>query len=198
MNAHRTRRHLLTGLGAASAAIALTAAPRGEAAPGEPLLLGRANRAGSRPTRISSRVALRGALEIENLNPEGKGTGLDVSSGGVGIHALGMVGGTGLFTESRDGRALAVIGRSAFVHAGVATIAAGSADVIVETRYFIHPGEAIIATLQGEGGAGVAVRFAERQSDGFHARVALTKAATRDVVVAFWMVEPWNGFEPRG
>jgi hypothetical protein len=204
MGSSITRRTAL----AAAAGSALAAAihgPRAEAAPGGPLLLGRTNLAGSAQTVLRSRASGRpqgvslAVLRVENMDPEGEGTGLFVQGAGhIAIDSYGQLGATAVRAVSNDGLALDAEGLVRFSYSGRVRFNAGQSTIRLRlSGQLALPGSAnVLATLQGNGGAGVAVRFARRitpapGAPGFGevVEITLTRPAKNAVDVAFWLFE---------
>lgn len=203
MSLHLSRRTALRagGLSAAVATIGRSMGRAGEAAVGEPLILGRLNLAGRRTTTLRSKATSGGpagaaTLVVENLDPTGRGGGLFVhSTGGTCIGTYGQVGGTAISANSNDGLAIAASGRVSFDFAGSVVIPAGQASRRVKLatgNVHFPPGAHVLATLQGDAGPGVAIRHVEvldpTATPDFEAiEFVLTAASAQDVTVAFWV-----------
>ena len=201
-----SRRLTLMAAGLSAAGVA-TAAIRGnasEAASGDPLLLGKVNLAGNKRTLLRSRVgkdsagSARATLEVENLNPAGEGVGLFVwGVGNACITTYGQLGATGIRANSNDGYAIEAQGRVSFDYSGAVRFKVGQSVrkvKLISGQLVVPETSFVLATLQGDGGAGVGVRYARRipiaQMQPLEViEIALTAPAQKAVEVAFWVFE---------
>jgi hypothetical protein len=115
------------------------------------------------------------------------GTGLSgVSTTGTGVRAS--------VATNATGRALAVYGRAGFLGVSVATIAVGTDSTTVTPAVPIRTSSVVLATLQGDAGEGISMRYAAiirpPRPAAPYVRVALTGNASTDVEVAYFVVEP--------
>lgn len=137
-------------IAAGAAAFAAQALPAG-ATTGNPLILGRDNRAGQ-PAAFRANRQLSGAVllslegyadaptpRVENPWEYSDGMGVDISTDGA----------TGLQITTKTGTALSVDGRATFSRSGVATIPAGHANWTV-ADVGIGEGSFVLATLQAD------------------------------------------------
>lgn len=192
MTTRLNRRSTLAVAGASLAALAAGRTGGTEAAANSPLIIGQLNLGSGKRTRLKSNVGGgRAALEIENLNPSATGAGLDVFAAGTAIRASGPVGATAIKLTSR-GRALDADGNVAFSFAGSLRFKAGQTKrhVQVMSNAAFAEGSYVLATLQDDAGAGVAVRYGKLGPGGIEIEIALTAAPTKPVTAAWWVFLP--------
>lgn len=116
------------------------------------------------------------------------------STGGACITTYGQLGATAVVASSNDGYAVVANGLVQFDFAGVVQVTAGEASARVKLasgNVHFPEGSRVLATMQGDGGPGVAVRFVKRLAadpPDFEALdIVLTAPATQPVDVAFWV-----------
>ncbi len=195
MTTRMNRRSTLAVAGASLATLVASRTGPTEAAANDPLVIGKLNLGSGKQTRLRSNVGGgRATLQIQNLHPRATGLGLDVFAAGTAIRASGPLGATAIQLTSR-GRAIDADGNVAFSLAGSLRFAAGQSKrhLQVQSNAAFAEGSYALATLQGDAGDGVAVRYAKLGPGGIEIEIALTAAAAKAVTVAWWVFVPtWS------
>jgi hypothetical protein len=123
------------------------------------------------------------------VSGQGAGTGGGVVGFGGALSGPGVQGfsfglGPGVLAQNTAGNALQVEGKAAFSRSGLATVPAGMRKTMV-TGVALSAQSLILATAQSNAGA---VRSAVPDIPGGKFTIQLTKAATTDVPVAWFVL----------
>jgi hypothetical protein len=198
-----TRRQWLRRAGGAAggAAAVLLGVPRAEAANGDPLILGQPNIAGSE-TLLGARPRAEATLRVDGSG-ERKPAVWGNTGGGIGVLGLdhttgvgvkGMTQGNGYgvvaFGPGGEGNAFLALGivRFSTLHRVVVPQGHSSVDDQVYDWNLLGSTSSVLATLQTPGGQLKFVDTTHVADDGA-LTFELVRPATRDVVIAYWVVD---------
>jgi hypothetical protein len=138
-----------------------------------------------------STASLNYIAPITNADVAVQGTVWDHAPvGSAGVSGRGTLAGHNGVVATHDlgtGTALKVVGRTAFSRSGKATVGHGHTVQVVTVPSGIDTTSLILATLQGDAGSGVYLRYARRESATTF-RIKLNKAAAANVTVAWFIV----------